>query len=277
MGCGIVKVGTSIWLAVVRFFLFVILTVLLLLPYILCFSAWPRAHYAARSAWARMACRLLGLRVHVIGAAYRQGTVLYASNHVSYLDIPVLAGPLAATFVAKSEVADWPVLGLLSKWGRTVFIKRSASEAKAQTVMLRERLAGGESLILFPEGTSTDGNGIMPFKSSLFNIAENLPAETNLVVQPVSVTYVRTIEGTPLVGPLTELYCWYGDATLLPHLMRVFGLKGAIIEVRFHEPIPVGVRTGRKDLARRCEAAVAKGVATSHAGNGEPRRRAAAT
>jgi 1-acyl-sn-glycerol-3-phosphate acyltransferase len=143
--------------------------------------------------------------------------------------------------------------------------------------MLRERLRGGESLILFPEGTSTDGSGVMPFKSSLFNIAENLPAGTNLVVQPVSVTYVRTIDGTPLVGPLTELYCWYGDATLLPHLRRVFGLEGAIVEVRFHEPISVQEGTSRKDLARRCEAAAARGVAASHAGNGEKLLQSAGT
>jgi len=255
--------------ACIRLFLFVILTILLLPPYILCFSAWPRAHYAARSAWGRSVCRLIGLRVRVIGTAYRQGSALYASNHVSYLEIPVLCGLLDATFVAKSEVADWPLLGLLCKWGRTVFIKRSASEAKAQTQMLRERLGRGESLILFPEGTSTDGSGVVPFKSSLFNIAENLPAGINLVVQPVSVAYVRTIDGTPLIGPLTELYCWYGDATLLPHLTRVFGLKGAIVEVRYHEPIPVEEGTDRKTLARRCEAAVAEGVAASHAGNRE--------
>ncbi len=261
----------------VRFFFFVILTILLLPPYILCFSAWPRAHYAARSAWARSVCRLIGLRVRVIGAPCRQGTALFAANHVSYLEIPVLSGLLDATFVAKSEVADWPLLGQLCKWGRTVFINRSAAEAKAQTRMLQERLGRGESLILFPEGTSTDGSGVVPFKSSLFNIAENLPEETNLVVQPVSITYVRTIDGTPLVGPLAELYCWYGDATLLPHLIRVFGLAGAIVEVRFHAPIPVEEGTGRKALARRCEAAVAEGVAASHAGNGEPDRQAAAT
>jgi 1-acyl-sn-glycerol-3-phosphate acyltransferase len=204
--------------------------------------------------------------VRVIGAADHQGSVLFAANHVSYLDIPVLAGLLDATFVAKSEVAGWPLLGLLCKWGRTVFINRSAAEAKAQTRMLRERLGRGESLVLFPEGTSTDGSGVVAFNSALFNIAENLPGGTNLVVQPISIAYVRTLDGTPLVGPLTELYCWYGDATLLPHLTRVFGLDGAIVEVRFHTAIPVGEGTNRKHLARRCHAAVVEGVAASHAG-----------
>jgi lyso-ornithine lipid O-acyltransferase len=272
-----VEIKPSPLRACIRLVLFVIVTILLLPPYILCFSAWPRAHYAARSTWARAVCRLIGLRVRVIGTPYHQGAALYAANHVSYLEIPVLSGLLDATFVAKSEVADWPLLGLLTKWGRTVYIKRSAAEAKAQTRMLRERLGRGESLIMFPEGTSTDGSGVVPFKSSLFNIAETLEPGTNLVVQPVSIAYVRTLDGTPLVGPLTELYCWYGDATLSPHLIRVFGLEGAIVEVRFHEPIPVGEGTSRKDLARRCEAAVAEGIATSHAGNGGLRRQAAAT
>ena len=260
------RIRPSPFRAVVRGFLFFVLTILLLPPYVLCFSAWPRAHYAARSTWCRAVCRLLGLRVRVIGAADRRGKVLFAANHVSYLDIPVLAGLLDATFVAKSEVAGWPLLGLLCKWGRTVFINRSAAEAKAQTRMLRERLGRGESLVLFPEGTSTDGSGVVAFKSALFNIAENLPGGTNLVVQPISIAYVRTLDGTPLVGPLTELYCWYGDATLFPHLKRVFGLEGAIVEVHFHTAIPVGEGTNRKDLARRCHAAVSEGVAASHAG-----------
>ncbi|MGF1641584.1 MAG: lysophospholipid acyltransferase family protein [Rhodospirillales bacterium] len=250
--------------AVVRLVLIVAVTILLLAPYILCFSIWPRAHYAARSAWSRTVCRLLGLRVRVSGTAHPGGTALFAANHVSYLDIPVLAGLHDGTFVAKSEVADWPLLGLICKWGRTVFINRSPAEARAQTALLRARLARGESLILFPEGTSTDGSGVAPFKSSLFNIAEDLPPGTPLVVQPVSVAYVRALDGTPLVGPLTELYCWYGGATLAPHLMRVCGLPGAVVDVRFHPPIAVASDVDRKSLARRCHAAVADGVAAAH-------------
>ena len=91
--------STSTPRACVRLFFFVILTILLLPPYILCFSLWPRAHYAARSTWARMVCRLIGLRVRVIGVPCSEKAALYVANHVSYLEIPVLSGLLDATLL----------------------------------------------------------------------------------------------------------------------------------------------------------------------------------
>jgi 1-acyl-sn-glycerol-3-phosphate acyltransferase len=127
-----------------------------------------------------------------------------------------------------------------------------------------DRLAAGENLMLFAEGTSTDGSAVAPFKSTLFGIAENAPPELEMMVQPVSITYARAVDGTPLIGDSRDLYCWFGDATLFPHLMRMLSLPGAEVDLRFHQPIAVA-GIGRKEIARRAQAAVAAGVAAANA------------
>jgi 1-acyl-sn-glycerol-3-phosphate acyltransferase len=212
----------------------------------------------------------------MVGEPYRAGPVLYVSNHVSYLDIPVLAPFLNAVFVAKSDVSGWPVFGFLSKWDGTVFIHRVSSRSRDQSLHLQDLFKRGRNLILFPEGTSTDGEGVAPFKTSLFSIVTQPTEDNSGVVQPISICYARYADGTPLVGPLTELYGWYGDADLAPHLKRALGLKGAEVEVRFHQPIPVREISNRKELGRIAHTAVVEGVAASRAGGGAIEREKAA-
>jgi 1-acyl-sn-glycerol-3-phosphate acyltransferase len=180
----------------------------------------------------------------------------------------VLARDAAATFVAKAEVARWPLFGLAARLTGTIFVQRVGGAAKTQSEEMRRRLLAGENLMLFPEGTSTDGSGVAFFKSSLFAMAERLPPGVDLAVQPVALTYTRALDGTPLTGPLRELYCWFGDATMFPHLMRMLSLPGAEVEVRFLDPIPAA-GLGRKELARRAQAEVAGAVARANAGMAE--------
>lgn len=214
--------------------------------------------------WCRALCWTAGLRLRVTGTPRNSGPTLFVVNHCSYLDIPVIARDADATFVAKAEVARWPLFGQAARLTRTLFIQRIGGEAKTQGRLLLDRLAQGENLLLFAEGTSTDGTGVAPFKSSLFAIVEQVGGSTELQVQPVSITYARTLAGEPLTGPWRELYCWFGDATMFPHLWRMLGLKGAEVEVHFLEPIvPAGA--SRKDLARRAQAAVAASVAEVNA------------
>lgn len=226
---------------------------------------------AIQVAWCRLVLALAGLRVTVTGERHRGGPTLFAANHVSYLDIPVLSSAIEATFVAKSEVADWPLFGAIAQVTRTVFVSRSGPKARAQRDEIRRRLGRGENLLLFPEGTSTDGRSVVAFKSSLFGLVDAGPeavggggAPADVVVQPVSVAYVRYADGRPLADGLTDLYCWYGEATLVPHLWRVLGLRGATVELRFHPPIAAD-DADRKALARASHAAVAAGVAEAHA------------
>ncbi|HYN39633.1 MAG TPA: lysophospholipid acyltransferase family protein, partial [Rhodospirillales bacterium] len=213
-----------------------------------------------QATWCRTLCRTAGLRLRITGVPRNDGPTLFVANHCSYLDIPVIAREVDATFVAKAEVARWPLFGQAARLTRTVFIHRLGAEAKAQGVQLHERLARGENLMLFAEGTSTDGAGVAPFKSSLFGIAERPPPGVDLRIQPVSITYARALDNTPLTGERRGLYCWFGDATMFPHLWRMLSLRGAEVELHFLEPIaPGGV--GRKELARIAHAAVAASVA----------------
>jgi 1-acyl-sn-glycerol-3-phosphate acyltransferase len=210
--------------------------------------------------WNRGCCRIAGLRVRVHGAPAASGPTLFVANHVSYLDIVVLASLVDAAFVAKAEVAAWPLIGLLARIGRTVFVQRRAARCAAQRDALAERLRAGDSLILFAEGTSSDGGRVLPFKSSLFAAVEPSPSGPTIRVQPVTIAYARLRGGLPIDYALRPLYAWYGDMELAPHLWAVLGLPGAVIEVRFHPPLVAADFGSRKALARHAERQVADGL-----------------
>jgi 1-acyl-sn-glycerol-3-phosphate acyltransferase len=252
----------------VRLALFVLFNAVVIPAYVLCRGPLARYRRPLQRVWAKGCCWLAGIRVKALGEADWRRSVLYVSNHVSYMDIPVLSSLLAGTFVAKSEVAGWPLFGLAARVTGTIFIRRQAAEAAVQGRKMRERLLAGERLILFPEGTSTDGSAVAPFKTSLFAIAEPAPGDPGVVVQPIAIAYTEFLDGTRLVGPLRACYAWFGDATLLPHLFRLVGYRGCVAEVRFLPPIIGAQAGGRKALARLAEAAVAGGVAAAH-GSGE--------
>jgi len=246
-------------------------TLILLAGYVVGRTVAPRVCRPIQSLWCRICNALLGLRVRAFGRPSGGARVLYIVNHVSYLDIPVLSSVIDATFVARADMAAWPVFGTIAKATGTIFVDRSGPRAMEQRALIVSRLAGGENLILFPEGTSTDGSSVAPFKSALFGILGQDEAMADVVIQPVSVAYVRYADGTPLVGTLVDLYSWYGDMTLVPHLFQVLGLRGVDVEVRFHEPMRAADVGDRKELARRCHAVVAAGVAASHAAAADPR------
>lgn len=244
-----------------------LLACLVLFPtYALLRALRPQWARPVQALWCRWCLAICGLDVAVIGKPRSDGPTLYVANHVSYLDIPVMGAFVNATFVAKAEVGRWPLFGTAARITRTILINRVGSESLAQRQELLRRLAAGENLMLFAEGTTSDGSGVLPFKSPLFSIAEHTPAEQGLQVQPISIAYVRLRDGTPLTGPLRALYCWFGHADLMPHLTRVMGLPGAVVELRFHAPI-AAANIGRKQLARLAEKAVAEGVAAAHGGS----------
>lgn len=231
----------------------------------------------------RRCCRILGLRVRSIGRPSGARPVLFAANHISYLDITVFGSLLAASFVAKSEVAKWPLFGWLARLQRSVFVDRRMRSTRQQRDSIAGRLAANDALILFPEGTSGDGNRILPFKSALFSVAE----DPRVIVQPVSIAYTR-LDGMPIGRALRPLFAWYGTMTMLPHLWRAVGLGTVEVVVEFHPPTTLAERGSRKALARYCEERVAAGLASALSGRrgsaGEaatgaksPQRRASAT
>lgn len=228
----------------------------------------------------RQCARILGIRIETHGRRSTAHPTLYVCNHVSYLDITVLGALLPASFVAKAEVANWPFFGLLAKLQRTVFVERTARRAAEQRDEMARRLEARDDLILFPEGTSSDGNRVLPFKSALFSVAERRPHGAPLTVQPVSVAYTK-LDGLPMGRYLRPCFAWYGDMDLAPHMWTAVGLGTLTVEVVFHTPVKIDDFGSRKALSDHCGRAVSRGVSQALAGHedivtGPPERQAAA-
>lgn len=206
---------------------------------------------------------ILGIKVRTHGlveGGTMQEPVLFVCNHSSYMDIPVLGSVLPACFVAKSEVAGWPFIGAMSKLQNTVFIERKQARAGSQRDVLRENLELGKSLILFPEGTSSDGMRTLPFKSTLFSIVEKPLINGNKVkVQPVSVLCTE-IGGMPIGRSWRPYYAWFGDMTLVKHAWDVFRIGSFTVDVIFHSPVSIDDFGDRKLLSAHCERVIAAGV-----------------
>jgi 1-acyl-sn-glycerol-3-phosphate acyltransferase len=223
--------------------------------------------------FARGLCALIGIRVETFGRPCRERGVLLACNHTSYLDMPVLAAVIPVSFVAKSEVAKWPYFGTLSRLVRTVFVDRERrSKAGEQRDAIRERLEAGGTIVLFPEGTSNDGNRVLNFKSSLMGSANSMVVDASgqkrrVLVQPVSLAYTR-LHGMPMGREFRPFFAWYGDMDLVPHLWQAFCLGPIDVMVHYHPPITVDQFPSRKELTAECERLVAAGV--SHAIAGRP-------
>lgn len=228
-------------------------------------TALPRAYH-------RMVCRVLGIRVIVRGGALASARpLLVVGNHSSYLDIEVLGSLIPGSFVAKAEIAGWPFFGWLAKLQRSVFIERRSSKAREHKDEIEKRLLEGDVLILFPEGTSDDGNRMLPFRSALFSVAERRIEGEPLVVQPVSLAYTR-LDGMPMGRSFRPLFAWYGDMALAPHLWRMLGMGVLTAEVMFHEPVTIDRFASRKALSEHCWRVVSEGVASLL--SGRPQRHA---
>jgi 1-acyl-sn-glycerol-3-phosphate acyltransferase len=235
------------------------------------------------STFNRYLCRLFGIRITVFGKPIQDRGVLMVGNHTSYFDILVLSSLAQISFVAKSEVAGWPIFGILAKLQQAVFVERArrsqTGEARDQ---IRVRLLAGDALVLFPEGTSNDGNRVLPFKSALMGAVETEIGKDPqgrplyVPVQPVSLAYVG-VHGLPMGRENRPLYAWYGDMDLVPHLWEAL-LSGPMeVVVEFHPPITVDVAGGRKAMAAQVEAIVRRGQARALAGNYEGQTAAAET
>lgn len=221
---------------------------------------WTRAYVRFPRAYHRLCLRILGIEVVVRGTRSPRRPTLFISNHSSYLDIPVLSAVADVSFVAKSEVNDWPFFGLLARLQRTVFVEREKrTKAQEQRDSIAGRLQAGDCLVLFPEGTSSDGNRTLPFKTALFSVAGTKVDDAPVLVQPVSVTATH-LDGLPLGHVWRALYAWYGDMELPPHLWRMVRAGRLRVVVEFHEALTVDQVGSRKALADHCWRAVAQGV-----------------
>ena len=254
-------------IAVLRLAGFLAATLGMLPIYFACALGGRKAQVRVSAGYFRTVARVMGFHIRVWGEPLTAGPALLVSNHVSYFDIVVLNSLLPAFFVAKSEVAGWPGLGFLARIAHTVFVDRKRGATGRERDQLRRRLGDGDLLILFPEGTSNDGNGVLPFKSAFFAVAEHPAAAAgpSLPVQPVSVAYTR-LDGLPMQRAFRPFYAWYGDMTLADHLFTAIGLGNPTIDIIFHRPVSIDQFKDRKALAAHCHDTVRHGVCLALAG-----------
>jgi len=212
----------------------------------------------------RQVCRLLGIRINVEGAVARDRPVLLVANHTTWLDIPVLSAVAPVSFVAKTEVASWPFVATLARLQRTVFVDRTRRSAVGTAAgEIGDRLARGDAIVLFAEGTSSDGNRVLPFMTSLFAAARPSSAEANAapeaVVQTLSVVYTR-LHGLPLDRADRPGVAWYGDMEMRGHAWELLKAGPLDVDIRVGDPVPLASFADRKALARHSEAEVREQV-----------------
>lgn len=209
----------------------------------------------------KVAMMVLGIRLHVEGEFVSDRPLLLASNHCSWLDIILIASVIPASFIAKSNLRMWPIVGQMAWLQRTIFIDRHARLAAGkQSDKIAKRLGKGknEVLVLFPEGTTSDGISIFPFKSSLF---ESIPAALskgdlmNIMVQPMAIMYTR-IHGLPIGHQWRHKVVWAGDRTLLEGILTLFRSGALDVTIRLGAPIICDSDMNRKEIAKRSYDAV---------------------
>jgi 1-acyl-sn-glycerol-3-phosphate acyltransferase len=215
--------------------------------------------YVLPHIWQKGTCKIFGLKVIVEGQPLHNKQTVFVCNHISYLDIPVLGSVLKASFIAKREVASWPVFGFLSRMQQTAFISRSRNDAQREKNALSNMLDEGKSLILFAEGTSTGGTTVAPFKSSLFSMTLD-DNRHDLMIQPVTLRIEEVNGQMADTQDIRDLYAWHGDMTMPPHLKAFTGSRGAVIRVIFHAPMDPKTFSDRKVMADQCHAAVLSGI-----------------
>jgi lyso-ornithine lipid O-acyltransferase len=200
---------------------------------------------------------VIGLKRHMNGVPLKDGGAMVA-NHAAWLDIFVLNAAARVTFVSKSEVAGWPGIGWLARGTGTIFIRRARSEAARHQALLETRMQAGDRLVFFPEGTSTDGQRILPLKSTLFEVFFSDDMKHKMKVQPVSIRYQAPDGADP------RFYAWWGDMDFGPSLLKILAApRHGAVHVTCHPPLDVAGFTDRKALAAACEAALRAGFSAA--------------
>lgn len=244
------------------------LALAVLLPFHLVAIAFGgRSAMAVAQLWQRFVCFLMGIRVTVTGRPADDRPLLLLANHTSWLDIPILAAVAPVSFIAKQEVATWPVVSWLAKAQRSVFVDRTRRQATgAHADEVAGRLSKGDIMVLFAEGTSSDGNNVLPFRSALVGAAQKAIGSAGAAtVQPVAIAYQRML-GLPLGRQHRPLVAWYGGTKLLPHLKYILSEGGIDVHVVFGAARKLAARDNRKIVTQESGQSVRRLVAALNAG-----------
>jgi lyso-ornithine lipid O-acyltransferase len=248
------------------FTLFTLLTLPLLPVQYVSMKLERFVHKSLPRLWHRLIARLLGLRIHVTGELSAERPLLIAANHSSWADIVVLSAIAEVSFIAKSEVKDWPLFGLLAVLQRSVFIQRDRRQTTGdQADTIGARLAKGDAMVLFAEGTTSDGNRVLPFKSALFGAAQLALRDAGahkVFVQPVSIAYTR-VHGLPMGRYMRPVTAWPGSVPLIANLLGMVREGALDVEVRIGAPLEFTPKSSRKAAAAAMERQVRAMMQTS--------------
>jgi len=207
----------------------------------------------------RFVCRLVGVRVRATGTPLDDRPLLIVANHSSWLDISIITSLAPVVFVAKSEIARWPCFGVLAKLQRTVFVERDRRHKTGKVnAQIAQRLAEGDPVLLFGEGTAGDGNRVLPFRTALIGAARDAIAAAGnerVWIQPLSIAYVSQ-QGIALGRHLRPRAAWYGKMKLTDHIGKIVRTGAVDVMVTWGDPIPYDGAIDRKVLARQLESAV---------------------
>lgn len=207
----------------------------------------------------RAAVALIGINIKVEGTPAQGRPLLLVSNHVSWLDISLLGSRFPLSFIAKSEVDGWPIIGLFARLQRTIYIERQRRQATGKTTHeIGSRLQQGDCLVLFAEGTSSDGGRVLPFRSALLGgVRAALLTDqksTSILVQPVAIAY-HGYRGLPMDRRQRAAYAWFGDMELAPHLLGVLADGAIDVTLCFGAPVLLNLQDDRKQASRLLEMA----------------------
>ena len=246
---------------------FLLLTLSLMPVQWLLLKLGSRAARTFPNRYHRVVAALFGIHIRKLGQPVTGEGVLMVANHTSWADIIIFSAATPLSFVSKAEVAGWPLFGTLARLQRTVFVERTRRSATGESRdEIRERLLAGDTLLLFPEGTSHDGNRVLPFKSALLGAAEAVLASGQHVkVQPVSAAFTG-LHGMPMGRENRPLFAWYGDMEMVPHLWEALKAGPLDVVVQFHPPFSLD-GMDRKTLAKKAQEVVQNGQAQALAGH----------
>ena len=201
---------------------------------------------------------LLRVHVRVVGEPIRDRPVLFVSNHISWVDIIVIGSLAPIAYVAKSEVGNWPLVGATARMQRTVFVDRKRRQQTGDAIGdIVERLASGTSVVLFAEGTSSDGNRVLPFRSALVGAVKEagVRAKQGVLIQPMSICYTR-LNGVPMGRQHRPTVAWYGDLDFMPHIKALIECGAIDAVVSYGEPVAADGTSDRKAMTKSLEGAV---------------------
>lgn len=226
----------------------------------------------------RALCAVIGIRIHERGSRSSDTPLLILANHASWLDILVIGARTPVVFVAKSEIARWPLFGWLAKMQRTIFVERQRRQTTGATAReIGDRMVSGDAVVLFAEGTSSDGIRVLPFRSALVGAVHhtlgNSTHHDKVMVQPMSLAYTG-FGGLPVGRALQPRIAWYGDVDLVPHLIGICTSGAIDVTLTWGEAVAYDMSADRKTIARHAEQAV-RAMTTAALRAGPPKKHSA--